>query len=150
MNINEFFEWLRNECLYPDGSCYYRPEFLWFNKAHKYYEDLVMYQPTFESSFIWNDNSDIKTYHYWKIGFMLSPYSNTKEYPGLLYMKEMAIRGTAKEWAGKYSVEELNSTPVEFWFRETENSYTRVKITPFGKPGSNISNVRKFLIEYDN
>lgn len=147
MNIKEFFEWLGKECLYPDGTKYFRPEFLWFNKAHGYYEDLVMYQPTFERTVELDGEEKIRTY--WDIRFMLTPYANRKEYPSLLAAQRIAIHDAVKEWAGKYSVEEINSTPVEFWFRETENSYVRVKVTPYGKPGADVPYIRKFIIEYD-
>lgn len=148
MNLKEFFEWLGTECLYPDGTKYYRPEFMWYDKVHNYYMDLVMYRPTYCRSLVMDPKDEDRHRIYWKIQFMLSPYASRIEYPGLLNIKEASIHEACHEWKGVYNKEELGSAPVEFWLREAEDNYTRVKIRPFGKPGDDIPNTRKFLIEY--
>lgn len=154
MNLEEFFEWLGKECINQDGTQYFRPEFLWNNKAHNYYEDMVMCMPVLKREVDWvpGDQFHVGTRIirvYWDIQFMLSPYANRDEYPKLLTNKRIALHETEREWKGVYAMDELKSFPVEFWFRETENSLSRVKITPFGKPGADIPYIRKFLIEYD-
>ena len=146
MNIEEFFEWIGKECINQDGTKYFRPEFLWDNKTHNYYEDLVMCRPVLKRDVDWVEH---KTRAYWDIQFMLSPYANRDEYPKLLTSKRVALYEAEHEWKNVYSMDEIKSFPVEFWFRETENSWTRVKITPFGKPGADVPYIRKFLIEYD-
>lgn len=133
MNIEEFYKWLDNECLNNDGTQYLRPEFLWFNEAHNFYEDMVMCKPVF-----------VPGGRYWEIRFMLSPYTNREEIPHLIRLKEIAFNQ-----AEIRDTDGLKNAPVEFWFRVTETELTKVKITPFGKPGEDIHNIRKFLIEYD-
>lgn len=133
MSIEEFYKWLDNECLNNDGTQYLRPEFLWFNEAHNYYEDMVMCKPVF-----------VPGGRYWEIRFMLSPYANREEIPHLIRSKEIAFNQVKNR-----DTNDLKNAPVEFWFRVTETELVRVKITPFGKPGKDIPNIRKFLIEYD-
>ena len=148
MNIDEFFEWLGKECINNDGTQYFRPEFLWNNKVHNYFEDAVMCQPVLKRDIDWVlGTRNVRVY--WNIGFMLSPYTNRDEYPRLLANKRVALHEAECKWKDVYTMDELKSFPVEFWFRETESSSTRIKITPFGKPGGDIPNIRKFLIEYD-
>lgn len=133
MSIEEFYKWLDNECLNNDGTQYLRPEFLWFNEAHNFHEDAVMCKPVF-----------VPGDGHWEIPFMISPYANREEIPHLIRSKEIAFNQVKNR-----DTDDLKNAPVEFWFRVTETELVRVKITPFGKPGEDIPNIRKFLIEYD-
>lgn len=145
MSIEEFYKWLDKECLNNDGTQYLRPEFLWFNEAHNFYEDVVMCKPVFTP--VRDGCFSIRTY--WDIQFMISPYANREEIPHLIRSKEIAFTQAENKWRENYSTDDLKNTPVEFWFRVTETELVRIKITPFGKPGEDIPNIRKFLIEYD-